>query len=100
MAQKLLYWKTFLLIPYKREWDYDGHEKPRQETLSNGKSIIRIPGYTEGAKPGAKGDYPGAYVDSPTKEQTLRVEAWCRCPDKSDRLLTQRDINYKHHEDF
>ena len=100
LAQKILYSKKVAFFSYAEEWDYDGHEKPRRFFLLDGQIITRIPGYTEGTNPGAKGDFPGSYVDSPTIEQTLRVEAWCRCVGMSDRFLTQKDILFKHHDDF
>jgi RHS repeat-associated protein len=103
LAQKLLYriyiWK-FIPTWYK-EWKYDGEVEMQVEKLPSGKRIQRVPAYTDtiNGKTGTKGSKAGSYVDSPTIEQTLLVEAWCRCPDK-DYLLTKRTIKYRHDGNF
>ena len=104
--------KVFL-VQYRKEkgsWvvDYDPSidkrpPKPWKEKCSHGDEVTRQPGYRHpnpGSSPGIRGRRgEESYIDSPTLQQTLLVEAWCWCPCQNDRKMTEKIyIHYKHKE--
>ena len=81
----------------------DPSPKPWKETCPSGIIITHAPAYLDpdtatGRHGGLPGSTPGSYIDSATYEQTFKIEAWCRCNCKDDRLLETETIllHYKH----
>jgi len=82
-------------------WVVDSGGHSYTHTCSNGHTSTYQPAYTDpksytGADSGAHGTLPGSYIDSPDNEQTIRVEAYCRCECKDDKLIETAYFKYVH----
>jgi RHS repeat-associated protein len=75
---------------FRKKWVPDGGGKPRIEKCERGFPVIRQPAYLD--LDGLPGFIDGSYIDSPTMDQTLKVEAWCRCKCEDDYLLEKETI--------
>ena len=91
---------------FRSKWAPDGGGAPRTEKDQHGNPIVRQPAYLDPdpktGDTGVGGSIPGSYIDSPTKDQTLKVEAWCRCPCEDDFLMDGETtyIRYTKHGDI
>jgi RHS repeat-associated protein len=85
---------------FRPRWVPDGGCGPRSEKCEHGDPVRRQPGYLDPDPKtgdcGIPGSVPGSYIDSPTIDQTLKVEAWCRCPCEDDSLLDAQTIYIKY----
>ncbi len=84
-------------------WKLDSYTKERKvKSKKTGKMVNKKAGYLD---PNTKGEYgteggsPGSYVDSPTYDQVIKIEAYCRCDCEDDRLLKTKYIKYDSHAD-